>query len=443
MVPLIKIAAPKGPSVAEKIKLLRQSRRMTQVDLAALVGCKPERIIKIEKGEAEYLPDMLEIIKKEFDIEGMPLTEQEREVFKRHIHVARSLVKPDSVEQVKEKLNSMAKVVNLEPCDYNLVTLYRMVDLLAILAEGNRAAFEEKFNSYPMHPDKMDSENLYYYNYIKGFMLFMCNSYIESLAHCHTALQTAENDSSIDSNRIAKLCYTVAACYSNLEYPYRAIKYVCKAKELYVEDVSEDFCLYIANLLARNYIRVNELGEAKQVLDEALVKIASANSDMIAGLIMRCYGLMLQKSKDWNVSIDYFDKALGYFKEDTDYYKSAICFKIHSLIGGRKFSSAKKLIAQAREAYDDEVWTIYFEALEHFYIISRRISTRNYESCEYLETIAIPFFIQRYDYFFALDYYKLLECHYQKTNRHSQTAMITRQILDLTNRCLLCPEGGI
>jgi len=427
------------PSIGEKVKALRKHRNINQLALAEYIGTTNDRVIDIEAGRAEYHDRHIDEIKKLFDIVDMPLDDNDRPAFVRRLYLWRAYMKRDLTGEAVKMRAELAKVVNLEPCDHNLVMLYKIFEARMLVEENKLLEAENNFNL--IDPEKLNKENLFQYYYVKGYISMRNGQYETCLSELLIAHELKESHPGLlpeyDING-KNIYYGIAWCYTYLEFPYRAISFLYKAKELCDKDVIDNLMLYLDILLAQNYVRVNELGEAEKLLRSCLSQAQSARDDHYVGITKWVYGCLHRASDNYKMAIVDLSDALKYLQEESENYAIALYEYIRSHICNRQFSKANRLLESVQIKYNsNEFWTQQFEALRHYGIISRRISVKNKVSCEYIENVAIPQFEQSYDYFRIVDYCELLESHYVAIKSYRNSLRMGVKIRDVYKRCFI------
>ena len=434
-------------SLGEKVKILRKNKNISQMNMASIIGVKTDKIVDVEAGKSEYSPRHIQAIKELFDIVGMPLEDSDRPAFVMRLYRWRDYARDERISEAKKMREEMFKVVNLEPCDYDIVMLYKIFEANMLITEDNYLAAEKELILMQSEIDRMSNESLFHYYYYCGCLSLYKKQYESSLNLFLKACELLEFHDNLlpgyDRTR-ERLYYNAAWCYSRIDIPYHAISFLHKAKEVYSEYITNDIGLRMDNLFAQNYIKVNQLYKAEKILDECLVKAQGINDYFYISLTMHNLGLLHKKAEDWKTAISYFDQAMDYSQESSDSYKSALFRKAHCLVEAREFPKAQKLLEQAIIRYSsDEAWTIRYEALWHYLIITRRRSVYNKESSEYIKNVAIPYFENTNDCFLAVDYCKLLELHYQDIRSLRNASLMTKKIRDIYERCFVNPEKRI
>ena len=312
-----------------------------------------------------------------------------------------------------------------------------------LIADNNYIAAEKELKNHEKHLEKMTNECKYHYYYNKGFLNARQGHPEKSLDFYLKAYELVENQKDLLPRPDGWLYYGIAWCYSYMEIPYRALTFWHKARQIYVDANMEIFDLNTNRMIALNYIKTNQLKDTEILLNKCLVKAEGIKDDIYVGMTLYCFGYMCQKAGNWETAIGYFDKAIKYLPKQTDDSYSSQYRKIHCIIHTRAFAEARRLLEYAKTTcVGNKLWTSYYEALEYYLKISKNMTSHdNSKVIEHIKNIAIPYFIEQYDYFLAMDYYALLEQHYEKINSMMRSLEMTRAIYGIYKRCLV-NHGG-
>jgi len=424
-------------SVAGKVYALRKYHNISQEVLADSINMSLKRIRNVEKGLEEYGEKDLDAIKKYFNIVGLPLTEDECFAFRARLYYLLDLIRAKRMDEAKAIQKEMVNIDNLKPCDLEMVMLCKMMEVQLFIAEGNYIATVDKLNISQDGIKKMSNENLFHYFYNKGAFYTYQDRYEEGLDFLLRSLKLMKDNEKLIPNEDGWLYYNIALCYSYLEIPYYAISFWQKAIQAHPDNKVVTFTLNADRGIALNYIKVNQLEDAEKLLRKCQVKSDGIKDDVHIGFNLFCYGYMYKKAENWVSAIEYFDKAVDYLPKGSDQYYSSLYHKIHCVIHNRAFPEAKELLNQAKNEYgSNESWKLCFIALEHYLAISKHMtSLNNGKSIYYIRYIAIPHFIKTHDYFTAIDYYTLLEKHYEKRESMMNSLYMTKAIRDIYKRC--------
>jgi len=418
-----------------KITILREYHRVKKVDMAAAMYIDVDKVYKVEKGQALYSDGQLDNLRKKFDIVGMPLSELECAVAKERLYYMRDLARDDRLEEAKAICTELANIVNLDPCDDDLPLLYRLLEVVVLFADGKDDVAAEKLDYLQGRLDDMNDEHLYYFKYNMGTLKIRQRDIEEGLEFCKQALEMHESGNKFLPEEVDRLHYSIALCFSYLQFPNRAIFYLLKARGSYNVRRTNILGLRLDIMLANNYVKVNELDEAGKLLDSCLVRAKSIKDDSCIGQTMDVFARLHVKNENWDEAIKCLDQALKYFKEGTFGYLAALYLKIHCIAGNRNYAKAKKLQEETRRLYRmDEVFAPYFRSLARYITVKGRVSIYNDEDVEYIEKVAIPNFEKNHGYFIAIEYYKLLEAYYVDKN-NKKSLLMSQAIRKIEQRC--------
>ena len=432
-------------SVGEKIRMLREHKGMTMDDFCEALGIRAKRVRCAEAGIENYSADQLDAIVKYFKIEGMPLTEHECEVSKERLYRWRNLLRAGIMDEAHTIRDEMADMVNLEPCDPDLAILYKMFDALTYIVDEEFAVAARKLSLSYDYVSKMNNENRYYYYYNKGLLSTHYHKRLEdAVVFFQKARDLVLKHRALLPDNVGRLEYNIAYCYSSLEMPYRAIAYLQACREVYVEDIRKNLELHIDVKLAYNCIHVDDLSAAQILLDKCLVKAKSIKSNPNIGYVMYCYGLLNIKTGNWATAIDYLDQAIELYEKYTDHYYYAYYYRIYCIARIRKFSLAKKETEAIMETCGtDEKWPILFESMLHLIQIRGSMTRLNYESIDFIQNITIPHCKKHREYYFAIDYCKLLLEHFKRSRSTINSLHMGELYSGLLERCFLKNDIGV
>jgi len=424
-------------TVGEKIYKLRKHNRVPQLVLAEIMRVRPDRIVRVERGEAEYSEAHINAAKAHFDIVDLPLTEQECITFRERLYHWRNLLRQKKMDEAEVIHKEIAKIDNLEPCDSYLVTLGKMMNVRHLLVEGKLVSAEKILNDYQDLLPEMNTECVYHYYFNKGILGILHNNFADGLDFYLKAYYLLEDNENILPENDTGLYYNIAVCYSNFEIPYRAIFFLFKTRDAQLENREMNYFWDTDRLLALNYIKMNQLKDAERLLHKCLLKAESLKDDTFVGFILFCFGLMSKRAENWTIAVDYFSNALRCLPVGTDNYNASVFHKIFCTIHTNSFAKSAQLLDQTKPICNaSEIWAVYFKALGYYLKISNNLSSyHNDEAIEYIQNIAIPFFIKEHDYFIAIDFYSLLERHYEKIKSTKKSLSMTKAIHDINKRC--------
>ena len=424
--------------VGKKLRAIRLHRGISVEEFSEEVGISVRTVNLAESGLDKYNKKQLDAIRDYLKIKNVPLTEAEcmvtKERFKRwHAHI-----KYGRMKEAKAMLNELANLVHLEPCDPDAATLYKLFEIRIFLSENELFVAEDWVNRLNICLDRMNNECLYFYNIIKGYICLYHKHHKEALKFYLKAWELSENHRDFELYNNDSLCFNLCLCFTYLELPNRAIYFIRNCKIMYIDDLVTDYALRIDALLALNLVKINELKEAARLLEVCHIKAESTNNKILLGRILFAWGLLYIKTESWTTAQEYFNEALEHYKKDADDYYCAYYYKVYCILGTRKFSAARRELKKAQEICGtNDVWEIYFEALDHHITISSLISRLNYKSIDYIKDIAIPHFIKMHDNFLAIKYIKLIREQYRRSRSTINSYQMSEQLANMYELCLI------
>jgi len=429
-------------SVGEKVKLLRKHNRISQAMLAEIMKVRPERIVKVERGDDTYTEAHINAIKQHLDIVELPLTNREFITFKERMYYWRELIRARQLDEARAIREEVVNINKIKPYDQNIVMLCKMMEVQLLLTEGNKDLAEEMLDMAKNDLDTVADECLVHYYFNKGLLYGKKKCYEECLDFSLKAYYLTKNHENLLPEKDGWLYYNIAWCYSYIEIPYRAIDFFKMAQQVTLRNSSATFTRSLNASIALNYIKTNQIKDAERLLSKIKVRAESLKDDNYIGLALYCYGYMYKQLENWASAIVYFDKALKCLDKDTDNYHASLYYKIYCTIHTRKFPKAKQQLDDAKaECSTNKPWSMYFEALGHYLKISTCMTSRdNDESIDYIENTVIPFIVKGHDYLGAVDYYNLLQKHYEKIKSTMKSLMMTVAIHDIYKRCYINQE---
>ena len=399
---------------AEKIRILRKSKGLTQDAFAAAIYTNVSKIGQVESGNAEYTDRQLAIIGKLFHIEDMPLSQEECAAFKNKLFIWRRHIMDRELVKAKAMQKDMSKIINLELCDSDLPVLYRIFEVVLQFAENDFAAALESIEYIDKNFNMTPEQQFYHYRN-KGFMYVHNSQREEALEFYHQALDLAETAKDFLPKDIPMLYCNIGFCYTVLGYPVRAILYLGKARELHkCKDETDRLSLILDWMLAINCVITNQLNEANALLSGSYERAKSLDDEYSLGNIIYIHGFLNMQEKNWREALEWFDRACEFFNKGTDDHIHANYHKIRCMVSARRFAKASEMLREAQHLYNESSkYKAHYDALWHYNEVSRRITMYNEASANYLENVAIPYLMSTNNHLMAMEYYQLLEAYYE------------------------------
>jgi tetratricopeptide (TPR) repeat protein len=336
-------------------------------------------------------------------------------------------------------INEMAAIVNLDPCDNDLPILYRIFEIPLLLVERNLDCAKEKLNYLETIYDKMNTEQQYYYIFYVGSYYSFCDNYEEALIYFEKALDIMKHNKDFPKNEakneVERLYYSLVLCYTELEYPNRAMMFLRKILETNPEGETTVASLGIDIMTAINFYKNGEYDEAEELLDDCLLRADSLDNDFFVGLVFKNLGNIHRLQEKWEIALEFYDRALNIFIENTAYHNWALYSKILCMTGLRKFSAIERMIKQLKSsAKENDSLLILLETAMHIAHLNRNVTHYNKNAVDYIKNYSIPFFIKNNQRLEAINCYKLLDYHFFRTSGREKSLEANREIIKLYER---------
>jgi len=412
-------------TIGEKIRQIRLGRGLSQENLARDVGCGVATISRIERGLTECDGKMLHAIKNAMDVANAPLTEAEIATYRETLHVWLELMSGRRIDDAVTLGKELAVILHL-PYEYDMILLYKIYEAGLSITIGDYNVVEEKMDVIAKNMKDMKGEHLFQFYRNQGTLRFRREDYEQGLKYSLKALDYSE----YARGNLASAYYNVAVEYSMLNKPIQALIYLEKARNLHKDSPLNILSVFIDHVFAKSYLLINELERAKDLLDPALLKAEAIGAKLgrkkYIGMILNLLGIYYVKKGEQKTALSYFERAQEFFwVGGLDYFNNSY-YKIRCHLELKQTSKAKDLLTEVIEnAVDNERYNVIFNGLQY------QMSLKDNGAANHLETITIPFLLQKHEYFYALDFCKVLECHYKKlgnTKKYLEIAVIMRDI---------------
>ncbi|MCL2753420.1 MAG: helix-turn-helix transcriptional regulator [Defluviitaleaceae bacterium] len=422
-------------SIAQKFKLLRESKGITQADIAELLSTNQGKISRIEQGKEEYADFDVKTLRKRFDVVGMPLEVGERKDFRVKLYHWRNLIRNRQINEAKELQDKIKNIANLKPCDFDLYTLYRLFEALLYIAENNVFTAGDILDDLKPTIDIMTPEHKYYFDFHMGSFYVAGGGFEKALEYYRKALATKKANKGIIPDSEERICHNIALCYTDLEQLSRAIMFLAKIPEATYENNTTTYSMGIDIMRAINYYKIGEYEEAEEILNDCLSRAKSVDNELYIGLSLQNLGKLHKYSKNWGKATEYFDKALNHFEKNTYYHAWALYYKFRCMIETTKLNALERELIDIAESLEgNDNYTIFLETLRYTIYLNRNMSRYNVTAVEYIETVSIPYFIKTSNRLDALECYKLLERHFIRNKQQKKSLEANRGMLEIHER---------
>jgi len=424
-------------SIAQKFKLLREDRGITQAQIAELLSTNQGKISRIEQGKEEYADFDVKTLRKHFDVVGMPLEVGERKDFREKLYYWRDLIRAREIEKARKIYEEVKNVANLKPCDFDLYTLYRLFEALLYIAENNVFTAGDILGDLRGVIGIMTPEHKYYFDFHMGSFYATANSLEEALVYYRKALDTMKGNTGIVSDSEDRIYENLAICYTDLEQISRAIIFLKELPKTTPKNRMKPHRIGIDMMLAINYYKIGEYKEAEKILQDCLSRSRGIDNELYIGLSLQNLGILHRHSENWEKAIEYFEKAFNHFEKNTHHHAWALYLKICCMIETTKLNALERELIEITKALEDnDNYVIFLETLRYTIYLNRSISRYNVTAVEYIENVSIPHFIKTNSRLEALHCYKLLERHFIRNKQQKKSLEANRGMLEIRERMM-------
>ena len=410
-----------NPTLGERLQIVRKSINYSQTKLGKDIGYSGSFISRIESRNATCDEQLLKKIRKALGIEEMPLLDEEDAFFRERLHVLREEIRNGRIASAKEMQKSLSAIQHLafKP---DLIRLYKMHEIKVLIRERKYVLAEEKLKQHEPEYDAMDNECLYHYHFNIGSVNMGLGQTKKSLEH----YTKAYNINNGNLKKEASLYINIAVCCFRLGSPHNCIDYINEANTLFNEEHSSAMRLRIDNLHGVCLMLTGRLEQSRILLEKSLVRARGLNDTHYIGMIAHNLGCLCIKSYDFEQALNYFNHAFDYLDNDDKIYLENLYYKLRYFVDTKNINMYKKHLFDAEAiSTNREGYLILFKSLGHL------LSLGDSDSSSYIMDITIPYLMNNYDYFKALDYCELLEAHYEAKRNMRNTLVVKTVICDI------------
>lgn len=432
----------------DRLKLLRESKNISQQALADALGSDVAKIKQMEHGVTLCDSGRVAEIREILDADFLPLLDSEIPAFRERLYIWRDMIRNRKLDEAKELQSKIAGIVDLD-VEVGLISLYSMFEITLLIVQGDFAKATLKLDD----TDKalMDTESRYYYFRNKGTISTLNENFEDALMLFSQALEIGKSDEWIlkDDDSIY---YNIALCYYNLHLPHHALGFLHESGKMYTTDRVTPFGWHIDSAIAVNYIRTNQLTEAARILERCLVFAEASGDKTLIAITLHNYGFMHQMADNWLLAANYYGKSSSICEQGSDlhlenlYQESRCCMELGD------YSKSVRLIESAKAHFSREInhmlsdtstaqFAMLFETLGHLLnVILECEGDAETEivghSAAFIEVTAIPYSINIYKYTHVLDYCKVLGKYYEKANAFEKSLAINKIAMEIYKKML-------
>jgi len=409
-------------SLGEKIKYIRNSKGISQQNMARAINSNQSFVYRFENGQVECDTEMLTKIKKFLEIDNAPLQQNEIDLYKDRIWVWNGLLDSNRIKDARDMRSEMVSILDL-PFEHELLVLFKMIDIKLLTKELKLSEADEKLNEVEALLDNASDEAIFIYHTNKGFVDGSKREYRSSIKHYLQTLNVVSDYVKPDATVLSNL----GVIYLGLCKPYHAVIYLERVLSEYDIDRTHLDRPKVIAMLATAYMYMGEYEKAKELFETALVLAKSIKHEVLTGVILVNMSYVNFYTGNYKHAIELCQEGEKYVNDNDSkcmtFYRKGMChYKL------KEIDECKKAIQQGRTLSDgDKRLPIFFDSLEHL------TNLNDNNSATYIEETAIPFFrtCDNLDKFMALELSSELEAHYIKKRAKTRAWAIAAAARDV------------
>ncbi|MCL2361746.1 MAG: helix-turn-helix transcriptional regulator [Defluviitaleaceae bacterium] len=422
--------------LGEKIKQIRTSQKLSQLDIANAIDSNTMHVSRIERGQTECAYDQLCKIKKALNVEGAPLTESEAEIFKSRLWLWNEVMTANRLHDANTMQEELSLITRL-PFEKDLVLLYTMLDIRLLNKKGDIVTAQSRLEAVEneVKNSSIEIRNLFHRN--MGYVCTWHPDWKSALAHYIKASKLESDDLKTD----AQLLYGLGRAYFTTGKPFHALSYFERAYKEYRGDSSNTMGPNIITELATCYMATGRFSKAKGLLTTSLAHARSQNDEINIIMCLVKLGIIYNKLGQHDEGLNYIEQAVMYIKpiedisndtsfvaaERTKLMNATILYnKAALLLDMKKHPQCMEVLEQGKSLAEGvPQFNMMFDAL------MCAINLKKRENRQYIETVVIPFIKNSPEVYTALEYCELLEAYYRKhsaTKKAYEIAAIAKEI---------------
>lgn len=428
----------------DRLRLLRESKNVTQQELALTLGVGIDEAKQVERGMTMCSAERIAIIRNALDAEFLPLTDDEIPAFRERLYIWRDMIRNRKIDEATELQGKIAGIVDLD-VDFGLISLYRMFEITLLIVQGDFGEATMKLDS--IDKASIDTESQYYYFRNKGTINILADKYEDALMYFSQALEIGKSDERIlkDDDSIY---FNIALCYHNLHLPNHAIKFL-EDSDKERTDRTTTFGWHIDSILAVNYIRIRQLSKSEVLLQKCLTYAEASGDKFLIAIALHNYGFMHHTAENWLLAISYYSRASEFYVQGSATHLANLYQLCRCHIEVGEFTKSAQLLSSVEEYLVPErnsclpedkfsLYQLFFKSLHSLILIIRKDVDLDKvcRAVEYIEKTAIVYLSSVYEYTCVLDYCEVLVEFFTEAQEYEKTIAIKDIAMDLYRKML-------
>ena len=392
----------------DKFKLIRESKGLTQADVAAKMGVSEEYINNLETMGSDVHDGIIAELKIALSLEDdTPFTRKEMEFLRSNLKAWCMFLNQALIDgAMMQQPNLEARV--MKSFDAEAKALYALFSTAYYRIIGDNDAMKKALDYVEANIKNLPANQAYNYLAPRANAFMRNSRYKEALRDLIYVEYLCEQLNF--KNHV--LYYNIAICCNELGYFYKVKEYIDKARKQADESNKEYNAMHFDVLEAMSYRDAARYDSAFNILHERLdveKRNLAGNPDI--HMLYCNIGYAHLGLKEYDKAIKLFDSALKHCDKNNAYYIYYLYYKSLALLLSGDIENYNEYLQEGLSiAAPNGIHATLFNALNH----SRTIE--NEESLAYIKNVAIPFFIKVGKHREVAKYYEKVSKFYAKVN---------------------------
>lgn len=421
------------PLAGEILGQIRKAKGYSQDEVADSISCSQSTLSRLERGDPDSFDvELVRDYKVFLGVEFVPLVPSERQGFRGKLHTWLDTIIQKDFENAERIQPQLAAIVYL-PHEVELNIFYELFACRLHIERWEYEAANQALAALEGKQHAFTDLHHYHYHYNKGTLCGNQKQFEEAFDHYMTAFNFMKNGLQVDMG----IYYNLAFCCYELGRVAKTVMFLEKAQEFYGEADTSALKSFMDNLLAVSYIKIGYLPGAKRLLDKCLAQAKLNDSPNDIGMILINYAYLYRKAGKVADALDYLGRAESYVNKESVFYLEMLYQKAWCYLEMDYPVACKKVVDEGKKLSEgNEELSTYFKALECV------LSPDTKASRAYLDTVALPYFLEKNLNHMALEFCDFLLEAYRKQGKGFQ-ARVGRMAEITADVRKVMLEGGV
>ncbi|PFU01575.1 hypothetical protein COK81_02000 [Bacillus thuringiensis] len=183
-------------------------------------------------------------------------------------------------QEIDEKINKIKDIQDEQYQDQNLLLYYSLLDFRYKVLTDGLSITKNSFDIIEAHNTSSDDFLSYYYNFFKAIHATLTTNYNEASEYYEKAEKLLKQVP--DELEHAEFYYRISAFFYFTTQPMNTIKYINKAKEIFLKHIGYEMSIALSeNLLGLTAIQIGQYEQAEECLSSAINILQKQNEESL------------------------------------------------------------------------------------------------------------------------------------------------------------------